>query len=223
MDNASQTDAEGSATPLLTIKPNALKKVLEIRAGEPDGERLALWLEVAGAAGGEYTYDVYFDVPEVAGPDDAVIHHDDLTVVIPASSVARLSGATLGMSRDLLSPGLSVTNPNHPPAPPSPSPAVAVPVGDLTGDTAQRVAQILEQHINPSIASHGGRADLVSVEEETAYLRLSGGCQGCGMAAVTLREGIEVAIKQNIPEITNVVDVTDHAGGSNPYYEASKK
>jgi Fe/S biogenesis protein NfuA len=82
---------------------------------------------------------------------------------------------------------------------------------------------VLERQINPSIASHGGRADLVAVEEETAYLRLSGGCQGCGMASVTLGQGIEVAIKDNVPEITNVVDVTDHAGGANPYYEAAKK
>jgi Fe/S biogenesis protein NfuA len=223
VDDAPKPDGS-SATPLLTITPPALRKVQQIRAGEPDGDRLALWLEVSGAAGGEYTYDVYFDVVEAADPDDAVIHHDDLVVVIPAGSVERLSGATLGMSRDLLKPGLSVTNPNRPPAPPSPSPAVGtVPVGDLTGDVAQRVLQVLERQINPSIASHGGRADLISVEEATAYLQLSGGCQGCGMAAVTLREGIEVAIKEAVPEITEVVDVTDHADGTNPYYQAAKK
>ncbi len=199
---------------------------MEIRAGEPDGDALALWLEVSGAAKGEYTYDVYFDVVDAAAAEDAVLHHDDLTIVIPVGSVERLTGATLGMSRDLLNPGLSVTNPNRPPAPPSPSPAVgaaAMPVGDLSGDVAQRILQVLENQINPSIASHGGRADLVAVEEETAYLRLSGGCQGCGMASVTLGQGIEVAIKDQIPEITNVVDVTDHAEGANPYYEAAKK
>lgn len=213
-----------SATPLLAITPPALRKVQQIRAGEPDGDALALWLEVSGAANGEYTYDVYFDVADAAAPGDAVIHHDDLTVVVPEGSVERLTGATLGMSRDLLNPGLSVTNPNRPPAPPSPSPAVGtVPVGDLTGDVAQRILQVLERQINPSIASHGGRADLISVEEETAYLQLSGGCQGCGMAAVTLREGIEVAIKEAVPEILQVVDVTDHADGTNPYYQAAKK
>ena len=225
MDDAATAGGSGAA-PLLTVTPQALKKVQQIRAGEPDGDRLALWLEVSGAARGEYTYDVYFDVADAAAAEDAVIHHDDLTIVIPAGSVERLTGATLGMSRDLLNPGLSVTNPNRPPAPPSPSPAVGaagMPVGDLSGDVAQRVLQVLERQINPSIASHGGRADLVAVEEETAYLRLSGGCQGCGMAAVTLGQGIEVAIKDNVPEITSVVDVTDHAEGANPYYEAAKK
>lgn len=215
------------APPLLTVTPQALKKVREIRAGEPDGDKLALWLEVSGAAQGEYTYDLYFDAVDAAAAEDTLIYHDDLTVVIPAGSVGRLTGATVGMSRDLLNPGLTITNPNRSPGAPSPSPAVGVPhaakVGDLTGDVAQRILQVLEDQINPSIASHGGRADLVAVEDDTVYLRLSGGCQGCGMASVTLGQGIEVAIKDNVPEIANVVDVTDHAQGANPYYEAAKK
>jgi Fe/S biogenesis protein NfuA len=97
------------------------------------------------------------------------------------------------------------------------------PPPDLTGDVAQRLLQVLEEQINPAIASHGGRADLVAVEEDTAYLRLSGGCAGCGLAAVTLSQGIEVAIRESVPEIVNVVDVTDHASGTNPYFEAAKK
>jgi Fe/S biogenesis protein NfuA len=87
----------------------------------------------------------------------------------------------------------------------------------------QRVIQVLEEQINPAIASHGGYAELVAVEDSIAYLRLSGGCQGCGMASVTLSQGIEVAILDSVPEITEVVDVTDHASGANPYYEAAKK
>jgi Fe/S biogenesis protein NfuA len=97
------------------------------------------------------------------------------------------------------------------------------PPADLSGDVAQRVVAVLESQINPSIAAHGGRADLVAVEESTAYLRLSGGCQGCGLAKVTLSQGIEVAITDAIPEVTSVVDVTDHASGDNPYYEPAKK
>ena len=225
-DHGEPADGAG-APPLLTFAPQALKKVQEIRASEPDGDKLALWLEVSGAAQGEYTYDLYFDVVDAAAAEDTVIHHDDLTVVIPAGSVGRLTGATLGMSRDLLNPGLTITNPNRSPGAPSPSQAVgaadAPPLGDLTGDVAQRILQVLEHQINPSIASHGGRADLVAVEDDTVYLRLSGGCQGCGMASVTLGQGIEVAIKDNVPEIANVVDVTDHAQGANPYYEAAKK
>ena len=97
------------------------------------------------------------------------------------------------------------------------------PPPDLSGDVAQRVIQVLDAQVNPSIAAHGGRADLVAVEDGAAYLRLSGGCAGCGMAAVTLSQGIEVAIKQSVPEIDRIVDVTDHASGTNPYYEPAKK
>jgi Fe/S biogenesis protein NfuA len=85
------------------------------------------------------------------------------------------------------------------------------------------VIQVLDRQVNPTIAGHGGRAELVAVEQGTAYLRLGGGCQGCAMATVTLSQGIERSIIQAVPEITNVVDVTDHQSGTNPYFEAAKK
>lgn len=207
---------------MLTVTDQARKKILALRADEPNADELALWLEVTGVAGTEYVYDLYFEALSKAGPDDVVARHDDLSVVVPAGSVDRLRGATLGVSRDLLNPGMTVTNPNRPPVPSSPG-ISRRPPADLSGDVAQRVAQVLEAQINPSIASHGGHAELVAVEDGTAYLRLSGGCQGCGMASVTLSQGIEVAIRESVPEITAVTDVTDHASGANPYYEAAKK
>ncbi|MCU1376512.1 MAG: thioredoxin-like protein [Actinomycetia bacterium] len=212
-------------SPILTISPRARKRVLEIRAGEDGGDTLALWVEVVGVAGAEWAYDLFFDVPAEATADDAVQHDDDLTVVIPAESIERIQGATLDMSRDLLNPGLVIVNEHKPPQPKGPeSPTIEVPAAaSLSGPVAERVQQVLVEHINPSIASHGGTATLVAVEDDTAYLRLGGGCVGCGMAAVTLTQGIEVAIKQAVPEIVNVVDVTDHAAGTNPYYEAAKK
>ena len=217
------TDQEpGAEVPVLTVTDPARKKVLALRAEEPGAEALALWLEITGVAGAEFTYDMYFDSLDQAGPDDVVQRHDDLSVVIPAISVDQLRGATLGVSRDLLNPGMTVTNPNRPPAPASPRIA-SRPPADLSGDVAQRVVTVIETQVNPSIASHGGQAELVAVEDGTAYLRLSGGCQGCGMATVTLTQGIEVAIKEAVPEITAVTDVTDHASGSNPYYESAKK
>ena len=93
---------------------------------------------------------------------------------------------------------------------------------DLSGEVAQRVLQVLEEQVNPAIAAHGGRADLVAVEKEIAYLRLGGGCQGCGMADVTLKQGIEAMIKEAVPSIQAVLDATDHASGTNPYYRPSK-
>lgn len=110
-------------------------------------------------------------------------------------------------------------------APSSPAVAAEVPEelrASLEGDVAQKISAVLEQQINPAIAMHGGRAELVGVEEETAYLRLGGGCQGCSMAAVTLRQGIETSLRELVPEIKQIVDVTDHASGSSPFYTASK-
>jgi Fe/S biogenesis protein NfuA len=211
--------------PILTVTDKAKRHVLKIREGEDDAAHLALWIEIVGARGGEYAYDLYFDVADKAGPDDAVVHSDDLDVVIPAASVENMTGATLDMTRDLLNPGMVITNPNRPPVQAGPgSPQIAAPQpGDLSGTVEERVRQVLELFINPSIASHGGTAELIAVEEDVAYVRLGGGCVGCGMAAVTLSQGITVAIKDAVPEIASVIDATDHASGTNPYYEAAKK
>ncbi|HWH34421.1 MAG TPA: NifU family protein [Acidimicrobiales bacterium] len=222
MADVNTQESASDTAPVITVTDKARAQVVTLRDSEPDAESLALWLEVTGVAGTEFAYDLYFDALDKAAPGDAVQRHDDISVVIPAASIDQLRGATLGVSRDLLNPGMTVTNPNRPPQPASPV-IDARPPADLSGDVAQRVAQVITTQINPSIASHGGQAELVAVEDGTAYLRLSGGCQGCGMATVTLTQGIEVAIKESVPEISQVTDVTDHASGNNPYYEAAKK
>lgn len=207
---------------VITVSDKARAHIDEILEREPDRDKLALWIEVVGAQGVDYAYDLFFAPIDEAAPDDAVRNSKGLVVVVPATSVDKLQGATLDMNRNLLSPGLVLTNPSRPPSQFS-SPAIADRELVLEGDVDERVTTVLEVVINPSIASHGGRADLVAVEDGIAYLRLSGGCQGCGMASVTLSQGIEVALREHVPEISRVVDVTDHAGGSNPYYQPAKK
>ena len=86
-----------------------------------------------------------------------------------------------------------------------------------------RVQQLLEQEINPAVASHGGWVELLGVEGNDVFLQLGGGCQGCGMADVTLKQGIETLLREEIPELGEVLDQTDHAAGRNPYYAQSKK
>ena len=206
--------------PILRLTDTARSRVIEVRSSEADPETLALWVEVTGESAGEYTYDMWFQAAADASPSDAVQHTDELTVVIAGSSVDKIRGATLDVSDDVAQGGMVIVNPNHPA--PAPPPA-GVPAGDLSSDVAQRVLAILQEQINPAIASHGGQAELVAVDDDTAYLRLSGGCQGCGMASVTLSQGIEVAIRDAVPEIAHVVDVTDHASGANPYFESAKK
>jgi Fe/S biogenesis protein NfuA len=82
---------------------------------------------------------------------------------------------------------------------------------------------VLAESVNPAIAAHGGAASLVSIDGSVVYLQLSGGCQGCGMASVTLKQGIEKILLDSITELTEVVDVTDHMAGADPYYQKSKK
>lgn len=201
---------------MLTITPEAHEKVLEVRNAEAEPDSLALWVEVNGEQNGAYTYLMEFR-PTAEMGDDVVVEVDDgLPVAIPNDSVELLRGATLAFNG-----GMVMQNPNRPL--PAAARVADRPAADLSGEIPQRVVQVLEEQINPAIASHGGHAELVAVEDSIAYLRLSGGCQGCGMAAVTLSQGIEVAILDAVPEITEVVDVTDHASGANPYYEAAKK
>jgi Fe/S biogenesis protein NfuA len=201
---------------ILAISPEAQQKVLEVRNAESEPEALALWIEVNGEANGAYTYLMEFR-PTAELADDVLVEHEgDVTIAIPDESVELLRGSTLAFSG-----GMVMQNPNRP-LPPVARVANR-PEADLSGEIPQRVIQVLEEQINPAIASHGGYAELVAVEDSIAYLRMGGGCQGCGMAAVTLTQGIEVAILDMVPEITEVVDVTDHASGDNPYYEAAKK
>jgi Fe/S biogenesis protein NfuA len=213
------TEIGTNGVPVLRVTDAALAMVREVRASEDGEESLALWVEVGGSSGDAYTYDMYFQAAADAQPEDWSAEPNGLALVVPSDSIEKIRGAVLDVSDG----GMVIENPNHPRAPVAASPAMAGPPADLSGDVAQRILQVLEQQINPSIAAHGGRADLVAVEDAAAYLRLSGGCAGCGMATVTLSQGIEVAIRESVPEITQVIDVTDHAAGRNPYYEAAKK
>jgi Fe/S biogenesis protein NfuA len=228
-----------SASALLAITASALQRIEDFRAAEPHLTDRMLSVKVTGEADGEYVYALSLEPGGKVRASDAVQHEGDLAIVVAGESVEQLRGATIDWSDDLLHTGFVVLNPNKPPPPPislptlpmspaasravsGPGPSMTPGVG-LDTDAARRVIAVLDHEVNPSIASHGGHAELVAIESATAYLRLGGGCQGCGMATVTLSQGIEVAITQTVPEIDRVVDVTDHASGTNPYFEQAKK
>jgi Fe/S biogenesis protein NfuA len=198
---------------LLTLSDEAVTAVLGIRADEPDAENLALTVAISGVSNLQFVYELTFIPVEDASEDDVLQHFGDLPVISRADSVDRLQGASINV-RD---GGLAIDNPT------SPSPPMGSGTGTVDGPVADRIRQVLENQINPAIASHGGFAELVNVEDDTAFLRMGGGCQGCGLAQVTLSQGIAVAIQDAVPEINHVVDVTDHESGTDPYYESSKK
>ena len=149
-------------------------------------------------------------VDEEPGEADRVFPLQGFKVLIDAQSAGRIDGATVEWVETDRGTGFEVNNPN------------VRKLGEKapTGELADRVRQVLETKVNPGVASHGGEITLVDVEDDIVYLELGGGCQGCGMARVTLKQGVERMLKEAIPEIVGIVDVTDHAAGNNPYYTA---
>ncbi len=207
---------ETHETTVLRLTEEALVTVTGIRDAEDEPDGLALRVEVTGVRGTDFTYDLAFEPVADAAPDDSVAVQDGLTVWIPAGSVARLTGATLDVPSREGQGGLVLRNPNRPD-----------PLGmdadeiELTGTIEEKVATLLDAHVNPALASHGGFAELVKVEDARVFISMGGGCQGCAVSAMTLRDGIEKAIREQIPEVTEVVDTTDHGAGENPFYTES--
>ncbi len=210
--DTSSSTASSSTEIVLAVSDAAMSTVLGIRAEEPDPDALGLRVEVTGSKGSEYTYDLCFHELAAVADDDLVYTVGELTVVIPADSVAPLRGAELDLPRASGQGGLVIRNPNRA------DPLAGIQI-ELTGDIAEQVAQLLEQSVNPALASHGGYATLVGVDDDNnVYVTMGGGCQGCSASAATLKDGIRSAIMEHIPEVREVVDATDHAAGENPFY-----
>jgi Fe/S biogenesis protein NfuA len=202
------------------IGEKAIDKILEIKEQEPGDNDYALFLQIDGVQGNQYTYDLSFLDLEQARSDDKRLEFGDLVVIIASKDLDNFNNSKLELSDDPSAPGLTMDNPN------TPSPEIfgnPDEMPELTGELAEKVQTVLESQINPAIASHGGVAQLVGVEGQDIYLKLGGGCQGCGMAQVTLTQGIETSLRDAIPEIGNIIDATDHASGDNPYFESAKK
>jgi Fe/S biogenesis protein NfuA len=194
----------------LTITEPALTKIIEIRDQEESNDEVALLVEISGVTGADFSYALSFvPITHVAGTC-RIERHGDLTVAVDDQDVDLLTGATL----DIRAGGLAMDNPNRPEIPTFGDGTF----GTLEGTLAERVATVIDQQVNPAIASHGGAARLVGVDGNDINLQLLGGCQGCGLAAVTLRQGIERILRQAVPEVGEIRDVTDHLAGTNPYY-----
>jgi Fe/S biogenesis protein NfuA len=103
-------------------------------------------------------------------------------------------------------------------------PKTTAPTSPPVLDSPQAIAikKVLDFEINPAISAHGGHITLLDVKEHIAYIQMSGGCQGCGSADATLKQGVVVAIQKAVPEILEVLDTTDHGSGVNPYYSAGR-
>lgn len=195
---------------VFTVTPEAIERILELREQEDDPSGLALRVEITGTSGVEYAYDLSFDPIADADDADAQYAQGDLPVIVPAGSIEQLTGATLDIPAGG-GPGLVLRNPNRP------DPLSGKHL-ELTGTIAEQVEQLLTEQVNPALAAHGGFAALKGVDDTVVYVTMGGGCQGCAVSAMTLRDGIARSIKEAIPEVTDVIDTTDHDAGENPFY-----
>ncbi len=193
---------------MIQITERAKQKFIEACDAEGrSGHGLRVVVEGGGTSQPRIALD--FVAPGQGQPDDTIVDLGEIKVHADPASVKWLDEAKIDFVETLTESGFKVDAPNAGTKPPS-------------GPVAIAVQEVLDEQINPAVASHGGHVSLIAIEEETAYLKFGGGCQGCGMINVTLKQGVERMIFESVPQIKKVLDVTDHAAGTNPYYQPSK-
>jgi Fe/S biogenesis protein NfuA len=186
----------------LALDEAAARKLAEMRdAGRFDGSALRVSVREHGAA---FRYSLERVDAESREADDTIVEAAGIHFYLDARSVPLLRGATLQYVESLSGGGFRFENPNRPPL--------------LDLPLAEAVQRLLDEQINPGIAAHGGRVALIDVQGGRVVVEFGGGCQGCGMADLTLREGVTATLRGAIPEITEVVDATDHEAGESPYH-----
>ena len=194
--------------PLPTFTESAKQRIVSLMEKEGrQGQGVRVFMHGHGPAGRQYGI-TFVEQGEEDPDDDTEIDLGAFKVFIDSESAPKLKGATIDYVDDPFggSSGFQIDNPSSP----------------WTDPKAQAIQELIETRVNPAVAGHGGHVELIDVKDSVVYILLGGGCQGCGMVDVTLKQGIEVMIKEAVPEIHEVIDTTDHAGGTNPYYQPAK-
>lgn len=194
--------------PLVTLKPAALAHFTALLEKEAADQQLHLRIEVNNPGTLHADVGITFCPAGDQDPDDIAINFPHFILYVDQNSVAALRDATIDYKTTELGGQLSVSAPFIKGAAPS-----------KDAPLHERVQYIIDSEINPNLASHGGFVTLVDIVDNTkVVVRFGGGCHGCGMADVTLKSGVQKTLMQQCPDITAVVDATDHALGENPYY-----
>lgn len=207
--SVSPLEAPPVSEPIIELTGAAHDKLLELRADEEDAERLGLRLEIVSGPGEPFRYDLSFDVVTKAAFTDEVRNHDGLKVIIPAKDMDALRGATLDYADTT---GLVLRNPNQP--------QVLRPEGLIHDDEmSAQIEAVVSTEVNPALAAHGGFVTFVGHDGQgTAYLTMGGGCHGCSMSRMTMLDGVQTMLVEQIDGLVKVQDITDHTTGENPYY-----
>ncbi len=202
MKQTSDVEKTGSNNgQLIQLTPIAKERVKSIIDSE-DLEVEGLRVSITGRTTNTFEYSLGLEVE--LHPDDVVIDLGDLKVLVDSQSMDSLKGSIIDYVEDLNASGFRVDNPNQP---------------TWDDSRAQKIQELIDTRINPSVAAHGGNIQLLDVTEDSVYVHMGGGCQGCGQAAATLKQGVQAMIQEEFPEIVNIIDTTDHAAGTNPYYQ----
>lgn len=194
---------------IISITAAAHEQIVAMRDQEPETDRLGLRLEIISAPGEDFRYDLSFEIVTKAVFTDEVRTHDGMKVIIPSKDLDLLANATLDYTE---SQGLVIRNPNKPAAPT---------IEGLVNDDplSAEVESVISAEVNPALASHGGFVTYVGHDTEgTAYLTMGGGCHGCSMSRMTMLEGVQTTLVDQIEGIDRVKDLTDHASGEKPFY-----
>lgn len=194
----------GTETTLLEVTKTAQEKIQTVIENE-EVEVEGLRISIEGRSASDFQYSLGLATEAEEG--DIVIDIGTFKVLVDAKSSPDLKGAVIDYVEDLNSSGFKIENPNTP---------------TWDNPKAQKIQELIDERINPAVAAHGGQIELLNVEDDAIYIHMGGGCQGCGMANVTLKHGIEAMIQEVFPEIKQVIDTTDHAAGTNPYYSQGK-
>jgi Fe/S biogenesis protein NfuA len=187
---------------LLTVTPEAREKIDGVRTFN-DFPDAVLRVRVMAKEGPRFRYEIALEDPRDRAETDLVIEVDGLNIAVDATSAVDLAGATIDLDPAVTGGGLRIDNPNE----------------GWQDPVARAVQEVIDRQINPGVGSHGGMVTLVDVKDGTAFLRFGGGCQGCAAVDVTLKQGVETAIRAAVPSISAIVDATDHEAGANPYYQ----
>jgi Fe/S biogenesis protein NfuA len=193
--------------PAIAFTSDATSKLLEVIEGHPNPVA-GVRLQITGRAEGELQHVLSMVEDGAQIEDDIFIKTDDgIGVFVERRNLRYLDGIEIHFEDKAGESGLEFRNPNP-----------------LWFDEREAAVQrIFDEQVNPAIAAHGGVVSLLAVEDSTAFVEFGGGCQGCGMVAVTLKQGVEAQVFEQVPSIDRIVDSTDHDSGENPFYAAAKK
>lgn len=196
----------------LTFSETAREKVAAALQSQESKDVLRLEARADGTA--EFRYAMRLISGDEVQPDDIVVQEFGFRVVLDPTSAKNLNGALVDYEDRVVRSGFKFENPNKPQAPE----IGKGPREDLEGPVSVQIQRLLDSELNPAVAAHGGNISLVGIKEKKVYLTFGGGCHGCGLVDVTLKQGVEARIRELIPEIEEVIDVTDHSAGENPFY-----